>query len=43
MVRPDVWQGRPAFRISASSWRTEEEQVDRPVDLLAGLYRRHAE
>ncbi|AOK25355.1 pyridoxal-dependent decarboxylase [Burkholderia ubonensis] len=37
-----VWQGRPAFRISVSSWRTEEAHVDRLVDLLAGLYKRHA-
>ncbi|KVT52110.1 pyridoxal phosphate-dependent decarboxylase family protein [Burkholderia ubonensis] len=39
---PTVWQGRPAFRISVSSWRTEEAHVDRLVDLLAGLYKRHA-
>ncbi|KVR32255.1 pyridoxal-dependent decarboxylase [Burkholderia ubonensis] len=39
---PTVWQGRPAFRISVSSWRTEETHVDRLVDLLAGLYERHA-
>ncbi|KVO42707.1 pyridoxal-dependent decarboxylase [Burkholderia ubonensis] len=39
---PTVWQGRPAFRISLSSWRTEEAHVDRLVDLLAGLYERHA-
>ncbi|KWD60990.1 pyridoxal-dependent decarboxylase [Burkholderia ubonensis] len=38
---PTVWQGRPAFRISVSSWRTEEAHVDRLVDLLAGLYERH--
>ncbi|AOI72379.1 pyridoxal phosphate-dependent decarboxylase family protein [Burkholderia ubonensis] len=39
---PTVWQGRPAFRISVSSWRTEEAHVDRLVELLAGLYKRHA-
>ncbi|KVX25731.1 pyridoxal-dependent decarboxylase [Burkholderia ubonensis] len=39
---PTVWRGRPAFRISVSSWRTEEAHVDRLVDLLAGLYERHA-
>ncbi|KWF01633.1 pyridoxal-dependent decarboxylase [Burkholderia ubonensis] len=39
---PTVWQGRPAFRISVSSWRTEEAHVDRLVDLLARLYERHA-
>ncbi|OJA84613.1 pyridoxal-dependent decarboxylase [Burkholderia ubonensis] len=39
---PTVWQGRPALRISVSSWRTEEAHVDRLVDLLAGLYERHA-
>ncbi|KUZ97800.1 pyridoxal-dependent decarboxylase [Burkholderia ubonensis] len=39
---PTVWQGRPAFRISVSSWRTEEAHVDRLVELLAGLYERHA-
>jgi glutamate/tyrosine decarboxylase-like PLP-dependent enzyme len=37
---PTVWQGRPAFRISVSSWRTAEEHTDRLVELLAGL--RHA-
>ncbi|WP_431823674.1 pyridoxal phosphate-dependent decarboxylase family protein [Burkholderia sp. F1] len=39
---PTVWQGRPAFRISVSSWRTEEAHVDRLVDLLAELYKHHS-
>ncbi|WP_454829287.1 pyridoxal phosphate-dependent decarboxylase family protein [Paraburkholderia xenovorans] len=32
-----VWQGRPAFRISVSSWRTEDTHVDQLVALLARL------
>ncbi|RDK01997.1 pyridoxal phosphate-dependent decarboxylase family protein [Paraburkholderia lacunae] len=32
-----VWQGRPAFRISVSSWRTEDRHVDQLVALLARL------
>ncbi|WP_334043199.1 pyridoxal phosphate-dependent decarboxylase family protein [Burkholderia ambifaria] len=32
-----VWQGRPAFRISVSSWRTEDEHTDRLVALLTKL------
>lgn len=34
---PTVWQGRPAFRISVSSWRTRDEHADRLVQLLAAL------
>ena len=34
---PTVWQGRPAFRISVSSWRTEEVHVDQLVRQLAAL------
>ena len=36
-----VWQGRPAFRISVSSWRTQDEHVDRLVDLLTALLSKH--
>jgi glutamate/tyrosine decarboxylase-like PLP-dependent enzyme len=32
-----VWQGRPAFRISVSSWRTTEHETDALVRLLSGL------
>jgi threonine aldolase len=39
---PTVWQGRPAFRISVSSWRTQEEHVERLIALLADLRERHA-
>jgi len=28
---PTVWQGRTAMRISVSSWRTTEEDVDRSL------------
>jgi len=31
---PALWQGRPAFRISVSSWRTEAEHADALVALL---------
>ncbi len=34
---PTVWQARPAFRISVSSWRTQEEHADQLVKLLSGL------
>jgi glutamate/tyrosine decarboxylase-like PLP-dependent enzyme len=30
-----IWQGRPAFRISISSWRTEHEDVARLADALS--------
>jgi glutamate/tyrosine decarboxylase-like PLP-dependent enzyme len=32
-----VWQGRAAFRLSVSSWRTRDEDVDEAVSILAGL------
>lgn len=31
---PTKWQGRPAFRISVSSWRTSEADVDRAVRVI---------
>lgn len=34
---PTVWQGRPAFRISVSSWRTQEAHADDLIKLLADL------
>jgi len=34
---PTVWQGRPAFRISVSSWRTEEIHADQLIQQLAAL------
>ncbi|WP_263377275.1 pyridoxal phosphate-dependent decarboxylase family protein [Granulicella paludicola] len=36
---PTVWQGRPAFRLSVSSWRTGEEHADMLVKLLASFLR----
>ena len=32
-----VWEGRPAFRISVSSWRTQDAHADRLVALLGRL------
>ena len=32
-----VWQSRPAFRISVSSWRTDDEHVERLIALLGRL------
>ena len=32
-----VWKSQPAFRISVSSWRTRDEDVDRLVALLCAL------
>ena len=34
---PTIWQGRTAFRISVSSWRTEDTDIDRLVALLVRL------
>jgi glutamate/tyrosine decarboxylase-like PLP-dependent enzyme len=34
---PTVWQGRPAFRISVSSWRTEVSHADQLIHQLAAL------
>jgi glutamate/tyrosine decarboxylase-like PLP-dependent enzyme len=34
---PTVWRGRPAFRISVSSWRTADADVDRLILLLSQL------
>ena len=31
---PTVWQGRPAFRMSLSSWRTKDADVARLADVL---------
>ena len=31
---PAIWQDRPAFRISLSSWRTEDRHVDKLIDLM---------
>jgi glutamate/tyrosine decarboxylase-like PLP-dependent enzyme len=37
-----VWQGRPAFRLSVSSWRTRDEHIDRAVEVLASALRKVA-
>src|SRR5581483_896023 len=34
---PTVWQGRPAFRISVSSWRTDDADIERLVALMRQL------
>lgn len=34
---PSVWQNRPAFRISVSSWRTEQVHIKALIDLLTRL------
>ena len=31
---PTVWAGRPAFRLSISSWRTTDADIDRLADVL---------
>ena len=33
-----VWQNRPAFRISFSSWRTKDAHIEQLVKVLAELY-----
>lgn len=34
-----VWHGQPAMRISVSSWRTTEQDVDRSVDAIVRMAR----
>lgn len=34
---PSVWEGRAAFRLSLSSWRTTDADVDRLADILLSL------
>lgn len=34
---PTVWQGRPAFRLSVSSWRTGDEHIEALIALLIAL------
>lgn len=34
---PTVWQGRPAFRLSVSSWRTSDADIETLIDLLVEL------
>lgn len=36
---PTVWEGRPAFRLSVSSWRTDEADIDRAIAVLRALKR----
>ncbi len=36
---PTVWQGRPAFRLSISSWRTRDADIETLVALLRELKR----
>ena len=37
---PTVWRGRPAFRISVSSWRTTDSDIERLIALVAELHER---
>jgi glutamate/tyrosine decarboxylase-like PLP-dependent enzyme len=34
---PTIWQGRPAFRLSISSWRTKDADIEAAIELLARL------
>ena len=34
---PTVWQDRPAFRLSISSWRTTDQDIDAAIELLGRL------
>lgn len=34
---PSTWQGQRCFRLSVSNWRTDEDDIDRTVALLAAL------
>lgn len=35
-----VWQGKPAFRISVSSWRTTDKHIDKLVKILTELHQK---
>ncbi len=37
-----VWQGRPAMRISVSSWATTEADVERSLEAMIRMARKHA-
>ncbi|HMB52386.1 MAG TPA: aminotransferase class V-fold PLP-dependent enzyme, partial [Thermoanaerobaculia bacterium] len=37
---PSVWEGRRAIRLSVSSWRTTDEDIDAAIELLSGLKKR---
>jgi glutamate/tyrosine decarboxylase-like PLP-dependent enzyme len=34
---PTIWQGRPAFRLSISSWRTTDAHIANAIELLGDL------
>ncbi|OHC68482.1 MAG: pyridoxal-dependent decarboxylase [Pseudomonadales bacterium RIFCSPLOWO2_02_FULL_63_210] len=36
---PTVWQGRPAFRLSVSSWRTSDADIETLIEVLRELKR----
>lgn len=38
---PTLWQGRPAFRLSVSSWRTTDADIERLANLLITLKAQH--
>jgi glutamate/tyrosine decarboxylase-like PLP-dependent enzyme len=38
---PTLWQGRPAFRLSVSSWRTTDADIERLANLLITLKDQH--
>ncbi|MCQ8242231.1 pyridoxal phosphate-dependent decarboxylase family protein [Rhizosaccharibacter radicis] len=38
---PTVWAGKPAFRLSISSWRTTDADIDRLVDVLVRAREAH--
>jgi glutamate/tyrosine decarboxylase-like PLP-dependent enzyme len=37
-----VWQGKTAMRISVSSWATTDGDVERSLEAMVGIARRHA-
>lgn len=39
---PTVWQGGPAFRLSVSSWRTQDQNIENLIQLLAELQARES-
>jgi threonine aldolase len=42
-VGPTHWRGRPALRVSVSSWRTTEEDVERSLAAILAAVRHNDE
>ena len=38
---PTVFRGRDAFRLSVSSWRTTDDDIERTIELMRGVRKKH--